>query len=62
MREATGCDLKDAKDFVEKTTVELYAKEPQKFSAPPDGKGCVGVVMAGMPVVTVVVVGKKILI
>jgi hypothetical protein len=35
VREATGCGLKDAKDFVEKFSAELYAKEPEKFAKPP---------------------------
>jgi len=48
-REATGCELKEAKDFVEQHSAELYAKDPQKFSSPPKGKGCLGVaVMAGL--------------
>ncbi|MBK7997731.1 MAG: ribosomal protein L7/L12 [Verrucomicrobia bacterium] len=46
VREATGCGLKEAKEFVEKLGAELYAKEPAKFTAVPTGKsGCVGVVM-----------------
>jgi len=44
VREATGCGLKEAKEFVEKLGDELYAKEPQKFASPPRGKGCVGLV------------------
>jgi hypothetical protein len=62
VREATGCGLKEAKEFVEKTSDELYAKEPQGFSAPPGGKGCAGVVMAGALLVAGVVVAFKILI
>lgn len=48
LREATGCGLKEAKEFVEKLSDELYAKEPEKFTAAPASKksGCVGVVMA----------------
>jgi hypothetical protein len=47
VREATGCGLKEAKEFVEKLGDELYAKEPQKFASAPRGKGCVGLLMAG---------------
>ena len=46
VRDATGCGLKEAKDFVEKLADELYAKEPQKFAAAPSRKsGCVGSMM-----------------
>ncbi len=62
VREATGCGLKEAKEYVEKTSAELYAKEPQKFSAPPGGKGCLGVVMAGILVLIGVGTAMKILI
>jgi hypothetical protein len=46
VREATGCGLVEAKQFVEKLGGELYLKEPQKFSASPVGKGCVGMLVA----------------
>ena len=47
VREAAGCGLKEAKEFVEKLAAELYAKEPQKFAAAPSAKsGCVGLVFA----------------
>lgn len=39
-REATGCDLKDAKDFIEKLTAELQKADPEKFPRNPAGKGC----------------------
>lgn len=40
-REATGCDLKDAKDFIEKLTAELQKADPEKFPRnPAAGKGC----------------------
>ena len=46
VRDATGCGLKEAKEFVEKLGAELYAKEPAKFTAAPTGKsGCVGVLV-----------------
>ena len=57
VREATGCGLKEAKEFVEKLGAELYAKEPQKFSAAPTGKsGCVGAVMAVAVILSAAVV------
>ena len=47
VREAAGCGLKEAKEFVEKLAAELYVKEPQKFAAAPTAKsGCVGLVLA----------------
>ena len=46
VREATGCGLAEAKEFVEKLGTELYAKEPQKFSASPVSKGCLGVLVS----------------
>lgn len=46
VRDATDCGLKEAKEFVEKLSAELHAKEPEKFTAAPAGKsGCVGVLM-----------------
>lgn len=41
-REHSGTDLKAAKDFVESMEAELRAKQPGKFTAPPAGKGCLG--------------------
>ena len=38
-REATGADLRDAKDTVEGIERELRAQTPDLFTAPP-GKGC----------------------
>ena len=53
VREATGCGLKEAKEFVEKLGAELYAKEPAKFTAAPTGKsGCVSVLMVVAVIVT----------
>lgn len=47
VRESANCGLKEAKEFVEKLSAELYAKEPAKFAAAPTGKGgCLGVVLA----------------
>ena len=61
VREATGCGLKEAKDFVEKLGNELYAKEPQKFTSAPRGKGCVGLLVAVAVVLAGVVAVAKIL-
>ncbi|MCX6905051.1 MAG: ribosomal protein L7/L12 [Verrucomicrobia bacterium] len=47
VREATGCGLAEAKEFVEKSAAELNAKPPGNFSAPPPRKaGCLGLVLA----------------
>jgi ribosomal protein L7/L12 len=47
VREATRCGLKEAKEFVERLSDELYAKEPEKFAAAPTRKsGCVGMLVA----------------
>jgi len=46
VREATNCGLKEAKEFVEKLSAELYAKEPEKFTAAPGKSGCVGMILA----------------
>jgi len=46
VRESANCGLKEAKEFVEKLSDELYAKEPSKFASAPSGKGCAGVVLA----------------
>ncbi len=63
VREVTGCGLKEAKEFVEKLSVELYAKEPAKFTAAPTGKsGCVGVVVAGAVILSAAVVLVKMLV
>ena len=63
VREATGCGLKEAKEFVEKLGAELYAKEPAKFTAAPTGKsGCVGVVMAVAVILGVAAVVVKMLV
>ena len=39
-REATGAQLVDAKNAVERFEAELRAATPDKFKAPPAGKGC----------------------
>ena len=63
VREATGCGLKEAKEFVEKLSAELYAKEPAKFTAAPTGKsGCVSVLMVVAVIVTAAAVLVKMLV
>ena len=61
VREATGCGLAEAKQFVEKLGAELYEKEPQKFAAPPKAKGCVSGLFAGALLVVAVGLVKRIL-
>ena len=40
-RSGTGTGLADSKAFIEKLADELYAEDPEKFSAPPNAKsGC----------------------
>src|SRR5688572_29631231 len=40
VREATGLGLKESKDLVEQLEEELRRTSPDKFTAPPSGKGC----------------------
>ena len=58
VRDTAGCGLKEAKEFVETLSAELFEKEPQKFAAPPSKNGCIGLLMAG----TLVVMGMLFLI
>lgn len=44
-RGATNVGLAEAKDAVEKLEAELRTTSPEKFTAPPSGKGCVGVIV-----------------
>jgi hypothetical protein len=44
-RERTGKGLKESKDFIEALEQELRQTSPEKFTAPPGGKGCGGAVM-----------------
>lgn len=62
VREATDCGLKEAKEFVEKLSAELYAKEPDKFLAAPGKGGCVGVLMVVAVIVAAAAVVVKILV
>ncbi len=43
-REHSGKGLKEAKDFVDALEAELRAKEPEKFTSGPTGKGCLGAI------------------
>ena len=38
----SGMGLKESKDFVESLETELRTKQPERFTAPPAGKGCLG--------------------
>ena len=60
VREATGCELAEAKEYVEKLSEDLYAKEPGKFTAPPRSKGCLGLVVSGLVVAITIIVARKI--
>ena len=53
VRETAGCGLKEAKEFVETLSAELFEKEPEKFAAPPSKSGCVGLLMVGTLVMMV---------
>lgn len=43
-REHSGTGLKESKDFVESLESELRGRQPERFTAPPAGKGCLGMV------------------
>ena len=60
VREATGCELAEAKEYVEKLSAELYAKEPGKFTASPRSKGCLGLVVGGLVVAITIIVARRI--
>jgi hypothetical protein len=47
-REMTGLGLKEAKDAVEELERSLRASAPDKFTAGPQAKGCLGVIVAGL--------------
>ena len=49
-RAAMGGGLAESKEWVEKVEAELRLQHPEKFTAPPKGKGCVGL-LAGVAVV-----------
>ena len=54
-RKGTGSGLADAKAAVEKLEAELRAASPEKFTTPPPGKGCSGVVVVICAVVVAVI-------
>ncbi len=47
-RDMTGLGLKEAKDAVEELERSFRASDPGRFTASPQGKGCLGVVVAGL--------------
>lgn len=49
LREATGSDLKDSKDSVEKLEAELRVSEPGRFAAKSAG-GCAAVLLLAVTV------------
>lgn len=53
-REATGEGLREAKEFIEELEGQLRTEEPDKFSTPPGGSGCAGVLL--------VVIGSSVLL
>lgn len=56
-REYSGMGLKESKDFVESLETELRTQQPGRFTAPPAGKGCLGMlVVFGIGTLAVVVV------
>ena len=61
VREAAGCGLAEAKEYVEKLSAELYSKEPGKFTASPHSKGCIGLVVGVALIVATLAVVKKVL-
>lgn len=54
-REATGYGLKESKDVIDAIEAELRSREPEKFTAPPGGRGCAGVVLVIVGVATAVI-------
>jgi ribosomal protein L7/L12 len=54
-RRSTNCDLKDAKDFIEKLAIQLHGKDPARYALPQAGKGCLGLVLILGGVVAVIV-------
>ncbi|MEY4484385.1 MAG: hypothetical protein RL693_1837 [Verrucomicrobiota bacterium] len=53
-REAIPSGLAEAKDAVEKIEAGLRQTSPEKFTSPPAGKGCVGVLALSVAVIVVV--------
>ena len=50
-RSFTRSDLKNSKEFIEALAVQLNEKDPSRYPVMPVGKGCLGVVLAGMALV-----------
>lgn len=47
-RALTGLGLAESKAAVEKLEAELRAQSPEKFTAPPGGRGCLGLIVVGV--------------
>lgn len=47
-RSFTGSDLKSSKEFIETLALQLNAKDPARYPAMPAGKGCLGLILAGI--------------
>mgnify|MGYP001559285477 CR=1 FL=1 len=58
VRDATRCGLAEAKEFVEKTQADLYARQPEKFAATPTATEGVGgaLVLVGVALLVILVV------
>jgi membrane peptidoglycan carboxypeptidase len=54
-RECTNVGLAEAKTAVEKLEVDLRAASPEKFTAPPSGKGCLGILVMACVVIGVAI-------
>lgn len=61
-REATGSQLVDAKNAIEKFEKELRAAAPEKFSLPSGGKGCTTAVTVTTSALIVLAVGIFLLV
>lgn len=62
-RNSTGAGLKESKEAVEFLESELRKKSPEKFTAAPSGKGCLGVLatvaLAGIMVAVVIITAGR---
>jgi len=61
-REATGCQLVEAKQAVEEIEAALRQREPTKFARPAGKSGCLSVMAVAVAAVLVSAVWVKILI
>ena len=50
-RSFSGNDLRDSKEFIEKLAVQLNAQDPERYPVMPAGKGCLGLLLAGLGLV-----------